>query len=66
MSFHRRCIDSFPNWKLSKATIGKVNVLVKGTIEDAKDEQNVKNILEVDFANKLIGYKIEKKCMFNK
>lgn len=42
VSFHRRCIDSFPNWKLSKATIGQVNVLVKGTIEDAKDEQNVK------------------------
>jgi hypothetical protein len=56
VSFHRRCIDTFPNWKVSKGKVGSVNVMATGTIEDAKDELDVKNILEVDFANKLIGY----------
>ena len=55
VSFHRRCIESFPDWENGNNKIGTNKLYIKhdGTIEDAKE--SIPNILEVDFANKIIG-----------
>lgn len=58
ISFHRRCISIFPKWKNSSIQLSKCKLLIfsEGSIEDSKaDLSTPDSILEVDFANKMIG-----------
>lgn len=56
VSFHRRSVDTFPDWASSKSLLRrcKIDSSAKGTIEDAKRYPE-EEILEVDFANRVIG-----------
>ncbi|XP_047426146.1 poly(ADP-ribose) glycohydrolase [Mugil cephalus] len=50
VTFHRRCLKDAPDWKSSKATLGKLCVTSKGKIEDEGE-----GMLQVDFASSRVG-----------
>jgi poly(ADP-ribose) glycohydrolase len=50
VSFHRQTLNDFPKWSQSKNTIPEIKISTDGTIED-----DGINMLQVDFANKIVG-----------
>jgi hypothetical protein len=57
VSFHRRALHNFPSWNESDKRISSclLRVFLDGAIEDAPAFTDSKGVLEVDFANKVIG-----------
>uniref|UniRef100_T1INV1 poly(ADP-ribose) glycohydrolase n=1 Tax=Strigamia maritima TaxID=126957 RepID=T1INV1_STRMM len=50
VTFHRRSLDAFPDWATSRRRLTKLRTSSRGTIED-----DGTGMLQVDFANELIG-----------
>jgi len=49
VTFHRRALNKFPNWAECSETLSQVTVHSEGSIEDSP------GMLQVDFANRMIG-----------
>jgi len=50
VSFHRQVLDDFPDWETCAEQLSNLKIEQEGAIEDKGD-----GLLQVDFANKLIG-----------